>query len=83
MSRNEIMAALRKILVFADSRYEAAAEQCTEETRLREDLGLDSASMLYLMIAMEETFGAIFDEASAGSFNTIGEIIDWIQRSVR
>lgn len=80
MSREEIMESLKQILVFADERYESAVGQCTEATRIREDLGLDSASMLYLIIAMEEAFGTIFNDAAANSFRTIGDIIDWIQR---
>jgi len=79
MSREEIFEKLKEILIFADSRYEAAADRCTEATRVREDLGLNSAGMLYVMIAMEETFGPIFDDASVGSFETIGDIIDWIR----
>ncbi len=79
MDRNAIFDKLKEILVFADSRYEAAVKTCTEATRVREDLGLNSAGMLYVLIAMEETFGPIFDDASAYSFATISDIIDWIQ----
>ena len=79
MSREEIFAKLKEILIFADSRYEAVADQCTEATRVREDLGLNSAGMLYVMIAMEETFGTIFDYVTVNAFATIGDIITWIQ----
>lgn len=83
MKREEIFDKLKEILVFADSRYAAAAETCTGATRVREDLGLNSAGMLYVMIAMEETFGPIFDDATVGSFGTIDDIIDWIQERVK
>ena len=79
MSREEIFEKLKEILIFADSRSEAAADRCTEATRVREDLGLNSAGMLYVMIAMEETFGPIFDDVTVNAFSTIGDIITWIQ----
>ncbi len=78
LSREAVFAKLREILVFADSRYEAVADKCTEATRVREDLGLNSAGMLYVLIAMEETFGAIFDDVTVNAFTTIGDLIDWI-----
>ena len=83
MNRNEIFEQLKDILVSSDSRYTQVIGTCTEATNVRTELGLSSTGMLYVLIAMEETFGAIFDDASANTFETIGDIVTYIQERVK
>ena len=55
MTRNEIFEGLKEILSAADSGNPAIAT-CTETSRLREDFGLSSVNILYMVIAVEEYF---------------------------
>ena len=49
----------------------------TEETRLKEDLGFDSLSVMMISVEAEEAFGVVFKEF--GSFKTVGDVCKYIQ----
>ncbi len=55
-------------------------ENIGEDDKLLTGLGIDSVSMLYMVIAVEETFGIEFDTDKP--FVTVGEVIDYIERKV-
>lgn len=80
MTRNEILTKLVNILVTMDEGYSAIAPTITESTTIVGDLNLASVSTLYLIIAIEETFGVFFD--GSVNFNTVGEIVDYIYGKV-
>ena len=50
----------------------------SEETRLAEDLGLDSLNMMLLAVSVEDEFGFRFDDMP--TFETIGDICSYIER---
>jgi acyl carrier protein len=52
----------------------------TGDKRLREDLGLDSLSLIDVAVAAEDTFG-IPDEGLEG-FQAVGEVLDYIRRCI-
>jgi acyl carrier protein len=58
--------------------------ELTEETRLFEDLHLDSTGVLELLMAIEENVGIEVDPDSLGmdNFNTVGTLADYIQSSL-
>lgn len=58
----------------------AKTENIGEDDKLLTGLGIDSVSMLYMVIAVEETFGIEFDTDKP--FVTVGEVIDYIERKV-
>lgn len=77
MTRKEIFDKLIEILVAMDGGYAEIAPTITESTTLTGDLNLASVSMLYLIIAMEESFGILFDGTTVA--NNVGELVDYIQ----
>ena len=77
MTRQEILDKLKEILVAADSGNKA------EQSRLKEDFGLNSVNILYMVIAIEEAFGIYFDDVGVNSFSTVGEVIDYIEGKLR
>ena len=79
LTRSEILEKLKEILVFADSKNSDIIEQCDENTKLVADLGFTSVSVLYMVIAIEESFGVVFDNATIGDFETIGDVITYIE----
>ena len=46
------------------------------------DLGLNSVGILYVVIAIEEFFSIRFDDVGAGDFETVGDVIDYIEKKV-
>lgn len=51
-----------------------------EETQLTSDMGLDSLTILLLSLAIEKKFNIRFEGAL--TFNTVGEVINYIQANV-
>lgn len=77
--RTEIMERLREILLAADDRNREAVEACGDDTRLIADLGFSSVSMLYMVIAIEEEFDIRFENVGTADFETLGQVVDYIE----
>ena len=65
---------LRKIL--AESMPQTDMSKVNLNTRLREDLGLDSVRFLLLELNIEEDFGPQFDDNAR--FDTVGDVYEFI-----
>jgi acyl carrier protein len=52
----------------------------TEESRLAEDLGLTSFSMMSMMGEFEETFNITVDETELTDVATVGDIMNYIEK---
>ncbi|MBQ9467603.1 MAG: acyl carrier protein [Clostridia bacterium] len=50
----------------------------TEESDIRNDLGVDSIGMIYMAIAIEQTFDVDLSNASVNTFKTVGDVITFI-----
>ena len=79
LSRAEIFEKLKEILLFADIKNQAVIEKCDESTKLVTDLGFNSVSVLYMVIAIEEAFGIYFDDVGVNAFETVGDTVDYIE----
>jgi acyl carrier protein len=55
-------------------------DEVTEDSRLAEDLGLSSFSMMSMMGEFEEAFGITVDEAELTEIATIGDIMEYIKK---
>ena len=66
MTRQEILENLKEILMDADERGS-------------ELLGLSSVNMLYMIIATEEVFDIRFDDVGVNEFQTVGDVMDYIE----
>ncbi len=81
LTKEEIFEKLRSILIGMDDRNRELIANATEDTKLITELGLSSVSMLYLVIAIEETFDIEFD--TEFPFATVGEVVDYIQSKIK
>lgn len=63
----------------ADERGSELVDKVSEQSRLTEDLGLSSVNMLYMIIATEEVFGIRFDDVGVNEFQTVGDVMDYIE----
>lgn len=83
MSRTEIIEQLKGILLSADQLGSERIQNCDESSDLMTDFGLNSVSMLYLVIAIEETFNIRFDNVGMTDFTTLGDVVDYIEGKLR
>lgn len=56
-------------------------DNITSETNLVDDLGADSLDIVSLIMAMEEEFGLEFPEDEADSFQTVGDVVEYISNN--
>ena len=68
---------LKEILVAMDPKNADRLDSVTENSKLVTDLGLSSVGMLYMVIAIEESFGIEFDNDKP--FEMVGQVIDYIE----
>ena len=78
MDKIEIIEKLKEIMLFAMPDSTDVIENCTETDDLRKDLGLNSVGLLYIVIAIEESFGVDLSDADFSDFNTVKDVIDYI-----
>ena len=83
LSRAEIFGKLKEILLFADAKNSDLIENCDENTKLVTDLCFNSVSVLYMVIAIEESFGVVFDNVSMNDFETIGDVVNYIEARLK
>ena len=81
MNRTEIAEKLKEIIIFSLPTKKEIIENCTEESNLRTDIGLNSVGMLYIVIAIEEIFKVSFGDSSFDSFRTVKDVIDYIEKA--
>jgi acyl carrier protein len=75
----EIQSMIQRILVDV---FEVDAESIVPEARLEEDLGLDSLDSLDLGVTIEGKLGVKLDHTALAPLRTIGEIRDYLVRSL-
>lgn len=56
------------------------ASKITMDSKIVEDLGVNSIGLVYLAVAVEEEFGIDMTNVSLESFNTVGDVIKYIQK---
>ena len=78
LTREEVFSGLKEILVLIDPSKEEVANKLSEDSRLVEDIGLASVSLLYLVIAIEEKFNVEFGDLGVEDFKTVKQTIDYI-----
>lgn len=83
LSRIDIIEQLKDILLSADERNCDVIQTATEASRLMADFGFSSVSMLYMVIAIEEVFNIQFDNVSMSDFDTLGDVVDYIEAKLK
>ena len=79
MTRSEILDKLKSIMLAMDPSKEEMIKDVDDNTRLVDDLGLTSVAILYMVVAIEETFSVNFDNLGVEDFKTIGDAVTFIE----
>lgn len=78
MKKEEILQKLKEIFVLVVNR-DADVSNINLESKIIQDLGVSSVGLIYLMVAVEETFNIDMSDASFNSFETVGDVVNYIQ----
>ncbi|NLW65471.1 MAG: acyl carrier protein [Clostridiales bacterium] len=62
---------------------EISPELITPETRIMEDLGVDSLDLVELIMALEEGYNIIISAENGKDLTTIGEIAEFIESELK
>ena len=82
MSRNEIFEKLNEVINMVMPALDVAEIDISEDSNLVNDIGLSSVGILYVVIAIEEFFGIRFDDVGFADFETIKDVIDYIENKI-
>lgn len=82
MHKQEILEKLSGIFKLVMGENAANLADCNENANLIDDLGLNSVGILYLVIAIEESFGIRFDDVGTSDLKTVGQVVEYISSKV-
>ncbi len=80
MSRSEILEKLKEALSMVTG--ERITPNVSEDSRLIEDVGLNSIGLLYIVVAVEELFSIRFEDVGVSDFVTVKDVVDYIDKKV-
>ena len=83
MSRNDIKEKLTDIMKMVAPSGDVTLDNLSEDSNLTTDIGLSSVGVLYIVIAIEEFFDIRFDDVAFADFNTIGDVVNYIEKKVQ
>ena len=82
MNRTEILEGVVKILRPYEGRG-ANRITLTESTLLSEDLDIDSARLVDVVLDVESKFGVTIDDASLTKIKTVGDVVELVDGLVK
>ena len=83
MERQQIIDTLKSILLSADAGKRESLDDITEDSNLISDIGLSSIGMLYMILAIEESFSMRFDNVGMNDFVTLRDVVDYIEAKLK
>ncbi len=54
------------------------ADQITLDSKIKDDLGADSISVLQLLMTIEEEHGIVIPDEELATFNTVGDVVTYL-----
>jgi acyl carrier protein len=78
MAQDDVLAALAEVLG-AVARIDRAG--VTTEARLDADLGIDSLTLVDVVVATEDRFGMVIPDDEWSRFETVGDAVRYIERA--
>ena len=59
------------------------ADMLDGNSNIRLDLGVNSVALIYLVIAIERTFGVDMHDVSYNTFTTVNDVVEYIYERVK
>jgi len=67
-----------KVTHMIAEKFKLSADTLTMETKLKEDLNIDSLDSVELIMELEEAFSLSIKDEEAASLRTVGDIVNYI-----
>jgi acyl carrier protein len=80
MRQDDVLAGVGAVLVDV-GRIDPAA--VTRDARLADDLGIDSLTLVDVVVAVEDRFGLIIPDDDWARFETVGDAVAHLERAAR
>ena len=77
MDRNAIFDKVKEYILM---QLTVDAGRVTEDARMVEDLGADSANLMMLIMDLETEFDMQVEDEALGTIKTVGDIVDYIEK---
>lgn len=78
MTELEILEELKKIFTLVINRN-ADVNNMNLDAKIVQDLGVSSVGLIYLVVAIEEQFGIDMSDVTFNSFETVGDVVNYIK----
>jgi acyl carrier protein len=62
--------------------FETEPDEIERETRLSDDLGADSLDVIDIVMSLEDEFRTEVPDEVSDTFETVGDIVDFIEKAV-
>ncbi len=82
MTRSEILQKLKEVLA-SSVESQTDLSSVTENSRLIEDIGLNSVGIIFVVISIEEAFDVTFSDVGFADFQTVGSVVDYIEKKLK
>ena len=82
MSKLEIIETLKKIFCTVIDENKDFSN-VTEDTNIIKDLGVNSVGLIYLLMAIEETYDIDMSDVTISTFEKIGDVIAYIEDAIK
>ena len=82
MKREEIIETLKKIFITVIDENKDFSN-VSEETNIIKDLGVNSVGLIYLLMAIEETYDIDMCDVTFSTFEKIGDVITYIEETIK
>ncbi|MCR5457721.1 MAG: acyl carrier protein [Clostridiales bacterium] len=69
---------LKKVL---SKQLKVSPDKITLEAKIKDDLGADSLDILQLLMTMEEDYGIVIPDEELGTFSTVGDIVNFLDKN--
>lgn len=77
MDRNAIFDKVKEYILM---QLPVDAAKVTDDARMVEDLGADSANLMMLIMDLETEFNMTVEDDALSTVKTVGDIVDYIQK---
>ncbi len=67
-----------QIKTYLNEKFEVDASTLTLETKVRDELGIDSLDLVELVMAMEDEYDIEIEDDAAMKFETIGDVVSYV-----
>ena len=79
MDRNAIFAKVKEYLLM---QLPVDESKVTEDARMIEDLGADSANLMMLIMDLEAEYDMTVEDDALGTIKTVGDIVNYIESRI-